>query len=152
MVRPPSQVTSLSVHLARPEKNKGFDNGVDFVVEGIAIDLKTMARGCFVRPYFVNNLYGSQVNGDRYRNDIYLFASIHKTEGIFEITGWIRKIDIINLERGVLFFEEGTIRKRADGTTFQTRGDMYEVRNDVLNIFTSPGSFAMDMGRFHKIF
>lgn len=134
--------------LERPGRKHGFDDGVDFVIDGVKIDVKTMARNGPWKSYMVNNLMGSQVNGKRYLNDIYVFASIDKSIGSLEVIGWIRKRDIKRMARGVSFFPAGTRRKRADGTTFDSRGDLYEVRIEALTPFIMPTTFRFDLKGF----
>lgn len=136
------------MEIARPRKKAGFDDGVDFVIDGVKIDVKTMARNGPWKSYMVNNLMGSQVNGQRYLNDIYVFASIDKSIGSLEVIGWIRKRDIKRMVRGVSFFPAGTQRKRADGTTFASRGDLYEVRIEALTPFIMPTTFRFDLQGF----
>jgi len=131
--------------LERP-KEKGFDDGIDFVVNGVSIDIKTMGRDCDVRDYFVNNLFASQVEGDRYKNNLYLFASINRKTKMLEFTGWIKKRDVLNKAPGIKYFADGEERKRADKTTFKVRGGLYEVSNKILTNFNSPEVFMMDLG------
>jgi hypothetical protein len=131
--------------LKRPGK-KGFDNGIDFTLLDVAIDVKTMGRDCDVRDYFTNNLFASQVEGENYKNDIYLFASINRTTSQLEFTGWVKKIDVLNRVTGIGYFEDGEERKRSNGTTFKVRGGLYEVPNKFLNKFGTPDGFLMDIG------
>jgi hypothetical protein len=127
-------------------KAGGFDNGVDFVVQGVAIDVKAMGRKWYARDYHVNNIFASQVEGDRYKNDVYLFASINKATSELEFTGWLKKHYVVNKVEGVEYVTKGTPRHRADGTMKPARGNSYEVSNKILNEFGTPEAFLMDMG------
>lgn len=138
--------------LERPKKAKGFDDGVDFVFHGVSIDVKTMAREFDVKNYYVNNLYASQVDGERYLNDIYLFTSINKKTNTIQFVGWITKGKVKGKAIGINFYKKGEQRTRGNGTTFEVKGDIYEVGKEALSPFISPDVFVMELGRFFKLF
>jgi hypothetical protein len=125
---------------ARP-RPKGFDHGVDFVIKGKKVDLKTQIRKVDVRNYYVNNLMASQVEGARYENDIYLFSSINKETDTFELIGWVSKKDVKELKNGIQKFEKGKKRTRGDGTEFAVFADMYEVPNSALELYVDHTHF-----------
>lgn len=107
--------------LPRPVAKKGYDNGIDFEIAGQKIDLKTMGRTTYVKPYFVNNLIVQQVGQSQ--TDVYLFASINKTTNEIEFCGYIKK----NFLDRKWIKEKSAKRTRADGTTFETGMEIYEV-------------------------
>ncbi len=64
----------------RPNGADGFDNGVDFVINGRKVDIKTMSRTVPVRDHYVHNFIGYQ---RKYSVDYYVFASYSSiTKGI----------------------------------------------------------------------
>jgi len=127
--------------LPRPVAKDGWDGGIDFVIEGKKIDLKTMGRTVCVTAHFVNNLIASQVRAGQ--TDIYLFASINTGTGIIEFIGWLPKSRL----RPEWIVRKGTPRRRDNGTQFETRADMYEIQNQFFFGF-SPYSFATQFSLF----
>lgn len=101
--------------------NTGFDDGVDFNIDGKLCDLKTMERKVPSKPHYVNNLVASQT---KYKTTHYIFASLNSKKWELEILGTIKKE---NLEK--YFIPKGTVRTRDDGTTFTVKEDMYEIPN-----------------------
>lgn len=135
------------LNIPRPNGLKpGYDDGIDFLIHGIAIDLKTMGRDFDYREKFVNNLICSQVDHWGNKANVYLFASINKKTRKMEFIGWIKKRTIQLGAKGVVVCKKGQVRTRADGTTFETRADMYEIPYSSLKPFTCPEGFLMDMG------
>lgn len=110
-----------------PQPSNKPDGGVDLYYYGLTIDVKTMGRTTDPKPYYVNNIVGLQIN---YDVDVYIFCSFNKQNKILTICGWITKQDLL---RDANYFPAGTIRTRTDGTTFQTKTDLYEITNDKLN-------------------
>jgi hypothetical protein len=112
--------------------SKGFDGGVDLVLNDVSIDVKTMGRTTDVRPYYVNNFIGLQ---KKYVVDAYIFASFNKKTNELTIVGWLPKT---LLEEKADFFSKGSYRTRSNGTKFRTFTDLYEIKNsdlfDVLSI------------------
>jgi hypothetical protein len=108
----------------RPDGEGGFDGGVDFIINNMKFDLKTMARTVSSRPHFVNNLVASQA---AYNNDGYIFASINTKTREFELLGIIGKDNL-----KPFFIAKGTERKRDDGTILTVGADMYEIPNSEL--------------------
>ena len=104
----------------------GFDNGVDIVHNGKSIDVKTMGRTTDVRDYYVNNFIALQQN---LNTDVFIFCSYNKTNQELTVCGWIPKAEFL---KKAAFFPKGSIRYRANGTSFQTFTDLYEIRNDML--------------------
>lgn len=119
-------VVSDLLNLPRPENTGSFDGGVDFFLNGESYDVKCMIRTCDFRTRtFVHNFNGCQAD---YLVDNYVFCNYNKTEGHFEICGWISKAAFKQIG---CFFPKGTERMRDDGSTFQVRsqGGMYEIGN-----------------------
>ena len=104
----------------------GFDGGVDFDIFGLKFDVKTMGRSVAPRIDFVNNLVKSQT---KFNVDGYVFMSLNKTNNVLTVCGWLPKLTF--LERAQLY-TKGTIRTRADGTTFEMKTDTYEIPNQDL--------------------
>ena len=123
------------MELPRPVAKDGWDNGIDFVISGKNVDLKTMARTIDSSPNFVNNLIVSQV--ERGQTDIYIFSTINKNTSTIEFVGWIPKRNL----RREWIIRRGTERTRRDGTSFAARADMYEIPNKILFPFL-PASFS----------
>ena len=107
--------------LPSPDGESGFDNGVDFELNNKKIDVKTMGRTVPMRDYFVHNFIGLQ---KEYDVDIYIFCSLNKTNNILTICGYIRKDE---LDEKANFYEKGTERIRSNGSTFNTKADLYEI-------------------------
>jgi len=132
-------------------KASGFDGGVDIVLNDIKIDIKAMGREVDMQKHYVNNLMASQVEGDKYLNDIYLFTSYNKRKGYLEILGWIKKSYVVALNKGIKRYKEGEDRKRSNGSSFKTKAAMYEVPCRSLEPFLSPETFMMEIGRFKPL-
>ena len=112
----------------RPEA-VGFDNGIDFIIFGHTVDLKTMGRTTNVGRGYVNNLVASQLG---YATEVYVFSSINKKTSVMTFCGVLHKAGF-----GNFFIPKGTARTRYDGTKFITKVDMYEIPNSELsNKFT----------------
>ena len=107
----------------------GFDGGVDININNTDIDIKTMGRKVYPKPYYVNNLIASQL---KYNVDAYLFCSYHKKDYVLTVCGWTAK-DMF--KQKAKFYEEGEIRNRSNGTSFKSKADLYEIENkDLLPI------------------
>lgn len=115
---------SLGMPLIEP---KGFDGGFDMIWNHKTYDIKSMGRNCDPKPYFVNNLIGLQKH---FNVDRYIFCSINRQSMELTICGWIDKEQFFNKAN---FYPKGTIRKRDDQTTFNTKADLYELPNSELN-------------------
>ena len=113
--------------LDRPNGAGGFDNGVDFVINGRKVDIKTMSRTVPVRDHYVHNFIGYQM---RYNVDFYIFASYNTRTGVLSICGFVSKEEF--LERAKLY-NKGDLRYRDDGTSFPTKAPLYEIRQSDLN-------------------
>lgn len=110
-----------------PQITQGHDGGVDFVYDGLKVDVKTMGRQCDPKPNYVNNLIGLQSHFDV---DAYVFCSINRKNITITICGWILKGEFLKLAE---FTPKNEYRYREDGTKFQTKADLYELANDMLN-------------------
>lgn len=107
----------------------GFDGGIDFTYKNKTYDVKTMGRNCDPKPYFVNNLIGMQ---DKYKVDRYIFCSLNRINMTLTICGWIDKKEFLQKAN---FYLKGTVRTRSDNTTFETKADLYEIKNTDLHNF-----------------
>ncbi|MFA5130452.1 MAG: hypothetical protein WC477_06105 [Patescibacteria group bacterium] len=111
----------------RPDGTSGFDNDIDFIINGMSVDVKTMGRQVEVQDHYMHNLVAYQAN---YDVDYYIFLSFNKVTGIMSICGYIPHEVYIILAK---FHDIGTERTMADGRTFQLRAPCYELRQDLLN-------------------
>ena len=114
-------------NLGLVDGTKGFDNGVDLIVNNKTIDVKTMGRTTHVRKSYTNNFLKLQ---DHFKTDIYIFCSYHKTKHELTVCGWIDKASFIEKRQ---FYPKGSIRTRTDQTTFKTFADLFEIDNCHLN-------------------
>jgi hypothetical protein len=108
------------------ESAGGPDGGIDFTYNNKTYDIKTMGRETYPQPHYVNNLIALQAN---YKVDRYIFCSINKLTVELTICGWINKKEFAD---NAIFYPEGTIRTRTDGTTFTTKAGLYELKNSQL--------------------
>lgn len=108
------------------ESKDGFDGGIDFTYNNKTYDIKTMGRETYPQDHYVNNLIAMQSN---YDVDRYIFASINKLTVELTICGWIDKE---SFKANAIFYPEGSIRTRSDGTTFTTKAGLYEIKNSQL--------------------
>ncbi len=104
----------------------GFDNGVDILFNNKKIDVKTMGRTTDVRPNYTNNFLKLQ---DYFETQVYIFCSFNKTNKELTVCGWIEKEAFVRKRK---YFPKGTIRTRADGSSFNTFADLYEI--DIIDI------------------
>lgn len=111
--------------------SQGFDGGADLVYNGKKIDVKTMGRTSEPRLEYVNNFIALQ---DYLETDIYIFCSYNKSSNVVTICGWLDKK---TFKERRTFYPKGTIRTRANNTTFETKADLYEIENYKLNDVTS---------------
>lgn len=130
--------------MERPKDNGGFDGGIDFIINNITIDLKTMTRNVDMRPEYVHNLYGGQIH---YETDIFMFANYNKYTEDITLCGWIPKELFLDYAK---FYPEGTKRKRDNGTWLVVRGKkgMYEIKQR--DLFHIPNN-AKDFIKLIKI-
>jgi len=118
----------LNAALGKPfmKAGGGFDGGIDGDLFGVTFDIKTMGRDVDPRLDFVNNLMQSQT---KFNVDVYIFASLNKQTDRFTVCGWLPKTML--LDRATLY-EKGKERTRKDGTKFETKAAMYEIKNSDL--------------------
>ena len=111
----------------RPNGETGFDGGKDFEINLKRVDIKTMTRKVPMRPYFVHNFVGYQ---KEYQVDYYIFASFNTKAKILTICGYVEKDEFFRLAD---FFPKGSLRTRADGTSFRTFAPLYEIKQENLH-------------------
>jgi len=119
----------------------GFDHGVDFELNGVRIDLKTMARDYYWQEWYTQNLIKSQVTSPNYKNDVYLFANYHKKDSALEVIGWLPKHKVKDLP----MIEKGEMVKKGR-KEFECRATMYQIKEPDMTPFRNPGIFEMDLG------
>lgn len=105
----------------RPRGDIGFDGGIDFIVNGIKIDIKTMTRTVPVKSHYVHNFIGYQL---KYETQGYVFASYNKRTNIMTICGYVTKEQFIERAK---FYKKGELRYRDDGTSFPSKAPLYEI-------------------------
>jgi len=132
-------VMADGIGFGRPLGGLGSDNGIDFIIHDMAIDLKTMGRTVDPTNNYINNLVASQVESE---TEMYVFASINK--GTLEMTfcGFIKKE---NLDK--YFLPKGTKRIRFDKTSFIFKVDTYEIPNKEL---INADSFSELTNKIHQ--
>lgn len=108
----------------------GFDNGEDINFNNLSIDVKTMGRKVTMKPFYVHNLIGLQ---EHYPTQVYIFCSYNKKTDVITVCGWVTKEQH---RKRAKFYPKGTVRTRSDSTSFKTKADLYEIRNDALNAIT----------------
>lgn len=111
----------------------GQDYGNDFILEiggcSKVVDLKSMHRiNDHFRGYYVLNIPEVQLNKANSQTELYYCISIHKDSSHYyaSFLGYMRKEDIISGKIGILY-SPGTIRTRADGSTFKFISGTYEI-------------------------
>lgn len=133
----------FAVGLPFMEYREWHDNGVDCEVHDIRLDVKTMGRTTEPQLHYANNLVAKQINFDV---DGYVFMSINRQAGYSAtVCGWLPKPTF--MERAILH-PKGSERMRGDGSSFQTKSDMYEIRNDQLR--HEPATFPELFLSIHK--
>ncbi len=120
--------------LPRPNDSGQSDGGVDFVFEGMSIDVKTVGRNVPVRTDYVNNLQAAQIH---FPTDAYIFCSLNRRSNVLTVCGWTTKIEFLE---NAAFYRAGTRRMRSNGTGFPLKADLYEILNDAL---LNPTSFEI---------
>ena len=120
-------VTADLLKLKRPDGSTGFDGGYDFLIDGNKVDVKTMGRTVAMKNYYVHNFIGWQKD---FEVDYYLFCSFNKRRRIMTICGWISKADFF---KKATLYKQGTRRYRENGTHFETKADLYEIKQRDLN-------------------
>ena len=112
--------------------SEGFDGGYDLEWNNKKWDVKCELRTVNFKPRkFVHNVAASQI---RYQAEGFIFCSMNRTEGLFQVCGYITKEDF--LEKAT-FYPQGTERERTDGTkmTVMNNGGMYELEQKHLEEF-----------------
>jgi len=118
----------INIALGKPlmREDLGFDDGVDFEIYGLRIDVKTVGRTSDPKPHYVNNLLGSQI---KFECDAYLFLSFNKTSAAMTFCGWSTKEMFLDC---ATLYAKDSIRYRADGSSFRLKADNFEIENSKL--------------------
>ena len=99
----------------------------DLTINEHRVDVKSMGRNVAFRDGFVHNFVAYQ---KEHPNDIYIFTSVNRKASTVEICGWLTKP--LFFERAS-FYDKGSTRRRADGTSFETFAPLYEIDNRLLH-------------------
>lgn len=119
------------LHQKRPTGTEGFDGGIDFIINHISVDLKTMHRTVDVKEHYVHNFIGYQLN---YPCQFYIFVSYNIKKNKLTFCGAISKKDFVDK---AIFYPIGALRTRDDGTKFSTKAPLYEIKQSQLIQFNS---------------
>lgn len=111
----------------RPTGKSGFNGGIDFLINGLRVDIKTMGRTVAVKDHYVHNFIGMQ---KKFEVDYYIFCSYNKCNDILTICGYISKGEFNKLAK---FYRKGARRYRDDGTYFLTKANLYEIKQSDLH-------------------
>ena len=122
-----------------PALSDKHDGGIDMNYNGLTIDIKTMGRNCDPKPDYVNNLIGLQ---SHFNVDAYIFCSLNRKDVTLTICGWILKKEFL---KRALFTPKNGSRQRADGSNFETKADLYELKNNCLNHVKSIEELKMQL-------
>ncbi|REA64137.1 hypothetical protein DSL64_00860 [Dyadobacter luteus] len=126
-------------HLPRPVHSfgasSGQDLGQDFEITSsdshkFSIDIKSMKRHSGVLSgHYVLNIQAVQLHRNNSKTSHYFCISFHQSEKEGTIASLLGFVDKQSLEDGHLgsLFKAGTIRARADGSSFVLRADTYEI-------------------------
>lgn len=130
----------------RPRHDTGFDNGQDFLILGVIVDLKTVKRNRRPHEMWANNLVAHQTT---FATQVYVFASLnpHDDRGhtVFTVCGLLPKHAATSRQ---FYIAPGTTRHRADGTTFVMNAESYEIPNRNLVGVNSWEGLVMEIGRY----
>jgi hypothetical protein len=107
-------------------KDDGFDGGVDFVFEGIKVDVKSMGRNVFTKEHYENNFIDDQ---KEYKTDMLVFTSINKKKQVLEICGWLSKEEFLEVAE---FHKQGQKIYRDDGSSFENETGLWTCKNSQL--------------------
>lgn len=121
---------------ALSDRNK---KGIDFVIYGRKVDLKTMARDYDVRDNYVNDLYKGQVDSDYSETEIYAFSSINKKKGEITFIGIIPK----NWIKEEWLHLKGELRRN----NWELPADAYEIPMSALLQASSPQEWLWNFDR-----
>lgn len=110
------------LNLEKPAGSKGFDGGFDFMIKGKKVDVKTMGRTVSVKHFYVHNFIGFQKEFDV---DYYLFCSYNKIKKLMTICGLVSKDEFFEKAK---LYPRGTKRFRENGTYFETKADLFEIK------------------------
>jgi hypothetical protein len=114
-------VLAENMNLKRHSGN-GFDNGYDFIIGDVKVDLKTMGRTTDPLPNYISNIPASQLT-DKYESEVFLFASYNKTSKLLTFIGILPKSEI----KREWFHEKGKARFKMNGEQVVLKVNNYEV-------------------------
>jgi len=114
----------------RPKDRGRADGGVDFVLDGMSVDVKTMGRVVRPLPNYVNNFSGLQL---RRPAEAFVFCSLNRQNRVLTVCGWTTLIDLLECAK---LNPAGSTCRRANGSTFVAKANLYQISN--LALYPSP--------------
>jgi hypothetical protein len=112
-----------------PEFKFGDDQGIDFILNGKNIDVKSSETTKRINENFVVTVVLSQVSN---KAEAYVFAFVNPDSSTLTLVGWIDKKHFLKLST---FTPKGSDRYRTDGSTFKMITDNFDLRvYDLLDI------------------
>ena len=110
-------------------KTDGYDNGIDFQLNGANVDIKCMGRETTIEYDWVHNLIKSQYDNKNSKTDYYLFCSLDRKDSILQVCGYVQKSLI---PKCADFIKKGDERINRSGHKITVRADMFEINQEVL--------------------
>lgn len=112
-----------------PDITIGNDNGIDFVLNGKNIDVKSSETTKKINDNFVVTVVLSQLSN---KSEAYIFTFVNPETSILTLVGWIDKKIFLRLSN---FVPKGSDRYKSDGSTFKMITDNFDLRiSDLLDI------------------
>ena len=111
----------------RPLPSVGFDGGYDYIINGKKVDVKCMARKCYMTGTYVHNLIAYQKD---YDVDYYIFTSLNTRTNELEVCGVIEKDVFFDTAR---LYYQGATRYKGN-TAFKLEAPTYELQQNRLHI------------------
>lgn len=113
------------LRLPRMEYLQHGDNGVDVVIHGKKVDVKTMLRTVDPRIDYANNFKATSMR----EADILLFTSLNEKAGMLTVCGWLPTEEFISK---ATLFPKGAQRPSGQGM-MEMWCDTYEIMNRDIN-------------------
>lgn len=135
-------VMADTLGLPRPTVVKEFDNGIDFIICGRAVDIKTSGRPFRINDFGWCGLMADQYKNPKYLNDTYCFASYDKIDRVMTFCGIILKSNILE----DWFIAEGQPRyKKPD--SIPSKWDEYQIPIKSMKTFDTRPEFFWSFGQ-----
>jgi hypothetical protein len=110
------------MQLPRPDGSKGFDNGYDFEMRGVKVDIKTMGRNSDPLMMSIANIPSSQLT-ENYQSELFVLASLNKQTRTLFFLGVLPKVEIKKEWEHL----KGEVRTKGNGEKIMMRVDNYEI-------------------------